>query len=155
LTSLVAGLAQQGAERALGVAALVLERLVDRAEQEGMRRYEEEQVAAGSEPLAERRERGGVVGDVLEHVEADGRVVGARGCIAHLALDHGRACRPATGLGGQRRVGLDGDDLPALGELRRERPDSRAHLEHARAEIRAGTVEQPLVVPAGCGHPVE
>jgi len=126
-----------------------------------MRRHEQEQMAARSQPCVNYPERLDVAADVLEHVEADRGVERrfVRGQLGGRALKHRYAVvvrEARTQHAGLLGIRLQRDDIlcePC--QLDGERPDPGADVEDARADVRPGTLEQPRVVVGREAHPIE
>jgi hypothetical protein len=134
--------------------------MVDGAEEQRVRGHEQQQPSAWHQHVSEAPQGRGVIGDVLEHVEAEDRVdrladrdVGRLG-LENLDVRNSREallqqlCELGIGLGRQDPV------ASGSGESR-ERPNSCADVENRGAQIRTAALEQPRVVVVGDGHPAK
>jgi hypothetical protein len=133
---------------------------VSGAEEQRMGWDEEQQPATGGQQLAESPEGTLIVGDVLQHVEADDGIHGlGQGDLRRLGREHldVRHSREALLQSPRKlRIGLRRDDPvpPGSGESG-ERSDSCAGVENRAAQVRTAALEQPRVVIVGGGHPAE
>lgn len=151
---------QLAAELVLPVAPLVENCPVGGSIERPMRRNDEQEPTARLEARVRPAERLVVVGDVLEHVEADNRVEGlgqlepVSGRVDYVSVR--RVGEPALEQADVLLVGLDGhDEIGATGQPRGMRADARAELEHAPTDVPSASLQQPAVVVLCPGHPAE
>jgi len=126
-----------GAERAGGVAALVMMGDVVGAPHPGGRRHGQHHPSAGRELAAQHAERAMIVPDMLQHVEQQDQVVmpvlQMHPVRQHPALD--MDARPPAGERAGLGVGLDRVDMAHPLKHRQVRAGARAHLQYLRVRV--------------------
>jgi hypothetical protein len=130
------------------------------AEEKRMSWDEEQQPPTGCQQLAESPQGTLIVGDVLQHVEADDRIDGLGQCyVRGLGREHLDVRNSREALLQQLcefGIGLGREDPVASGNGEsREGPDTRSNIENRAAQVRTAALEQPSVVVVGDGHPAE